>query len=70
MFLCVWDDNLLRLGAADEDCSTTSQLNMKLRKPDWKSLVRLRLQGDPKMEIGYSEVELGMDELRAGIPEK
>ena len=46
-----------------------SQLNMKLRKPDWKSLVRLILQVDPKMEIGYFEVELGRDELGAGIPQ-
>ena len=47
-----------------------SQLHMKLRKPDWKSLVRLILQGDPKMEIGFFEEELGRGELGAGIPEK
>ena len=46
------------------------QRNLRLRKLDWKSLVRLLSQVDPKIEIGYSEVELGMGELGAGIPEK
>ena len=49
------------LGSADKDFPAvflSSQPCMRLRKPHDKSLVRLILQANPKMEIGYSEVEL------------
>ena len=49
------------LGSADKDFPAvflSSKPCMKLRKPDGKNLVRLILQANPKMDIGYSEVEL------------
>ena len=42
---------------------SSSKPCMKLRKSEERSLVRLVLQVDPKMEIGYSELELWRDEL-------